>query len=120
MAEGDRLITLIRPGEVTGRSPSGSEILGAATEFRIWAVRQDRGGTEGVRAETLIGSWQVRFEIRWQESIKAVSPSWQLIDEYGREHDIEAVNEAPMARRRWLWIYAVARTTKSQDLGLGA
>ena len=107
--EGDRKVVLLEPGPETkvgpGQYGDAEKIAHAA-----WAIRHDRGGSERLRADTRVGEWNTRFEVRKRPEIAQIEPTWELIDERGRKHDIEAVAEPPgiLGRTRW-WIYAVAR-----------
>lgn len=107
--EGDRRITLLRPG-ASHRTSSGDLVQGEPIAKTYYAVKRERAGSEGTLADTSIGEWQARFEVRWQASTKDITPEWRLVTDNGREYDIESVVEAPIGRRQWIWIYAVART----------
>ncbi len=110
--EGDRKITLREPGPVTHNN-YGEEIPGTPVSHTVYAIRRDRGGSEGLQADTQVGNWNTRFEIRRESRISAMIQNWknwQIEDEYEREYDIEAVSETPIGRNRWFWIYAVARS----------
>lgn len=108
--EGDRKLILHRPGPVLV-SASGEEVTGDSIDYVVWARRIDRGGSESLQADTQIGTWQSRFEIRRVDRWKDVDASWSLTDENGRVYDIESVAEGMGAKHRWLWVYGTARTT---------
>ena len=103
----DRRITLLEPGEAE-RSPRGGVRRGEPTPHQVWAARLDRGGGERLQANTVVGSWQTRFTVRWSQAIREISHTWGLRDENGRDYDIESVAE--IGRREGWWLYAVART----------
>ena len=107
--EGDRKITLLEPGPEIVDPLSGQRKPGPAIPRVAWAIRRDRGGSEGLQADTRIGEWQTRFEVR-MDGLSNLGHTWSLTDERGREYDIEAVSEVPTGRNRWWWIYAVARS----------
>ena len=105
--EGDRRVVLMEPA--AGKNVGGQLRQGAPVEHVVWALRRDRGGGEGVQADTRVGEWQTRFEVR-ALGLAALDHTWWLIDERGRKYDIEAVAEAPAGRGRRLYLYAVARS----------
>ena len=106
MAIEDREITLLEPGPLT-RDEYGQEIPGASIEHLAWATRRDRGGSEGLTADTQIGNWQTRFRVRVDGL--AITNDWDVRDEAGRLWDIESVNEVPSPRRRFLLLNCTSR-----------
>ncbi|WP_425154854.1 phage head completion protein [Candidatus Palauibacter sp.] len=106
--EGDRRLVLLEPGQPT-EDEYGEVIPGLAIQHVVWALRMDRGGREGLVADTMVGVWQTRFRVR-RDGIAAADHTWTVVDEEGREWDIEAVAEVPMPPRRWLNLYC-ARST---------
>ncbi|WP_425152896.1 phage head completion protein [Candidatus Palauibacter sp.] len=105
--EGDRRLVLLEPGQPT--QDEYSEVDGPPIEHVAWALRMDRGGREGVIADTMVGEWHTRFRVR-RDGIESLDHRWEVRDEDGRIWDIEAVNEVPMPPRRWLHLYCVRRT----------
>ncbi len=105
--EGDRLITLVEPGQ-TETDRYGAEYKIDGVEHQIWARRFDRGGFGGRKHEVGIEyeQWTVRFEVRFA-GLQDLNVKWKLIDERGVRHDIEGVAEVGK-NRQWL-IYAIAR-----------
>ena len=105
-----RVITLIKPGKTT-QDPLGGRVQGPETRFTVFAVRQDRGGREGITADQLIGQWTTRFEIPVSPAIRDLSEAW-LVEASGTLFDIERVEEpldaAAIARRAL--IYAKRRS----------
>ena len=102
----DRRIVLLEPGAET-QSERGAPIQGPRVSHEVWAARIDRGGGERLSASTVTGSWQTRFTVRWSALIRGITHTWGLIDEMGRDYDIESVAE--IGRREGFWLYAVAR-----------
>ena len=103
----DRRITLLEPGAT---SKSGGQVVHAqAIRHRRWASRLERGGGESERASTVIGSWQTRFVVRQSEQIRSIDHTWNLIDDRGREFDIETVNEYGGRGSGWA-LYAVSKS----------
>ena len=107
--EGDRPITLFEPNPTGEEDSYGEPIFGEPIEHLAFAIRRDRGGSEGLQADTQVGEWNTRFEVR-MEGLADIKATWALRDERGRDCDIEAIAEAPIARNRWWWLYCVARS----------
>ena len=105
--EGDRKVTLFEPTKPT-KDSYGQPIEGAPIEHIAWAVRRDRGGSEGLQADTQVGEWQTVFRVR-RDGLEKIGQSWSVTDDDGTEWDIERVSEVPMPPRRWLRLYCVAR-----------
>ncbi len=105
--EGDRKITLLESGPET-QDQYGQVTHGEPVRHTGWAIRRDRGGSEGLQADTEVGNWNSRFQVRML-GLETLDHTWTLIDERGREFDIEAISQAPLGRNRWWWIYATAR-----------
>ena len=79
----------------------------ARKELKVWAVRDDRGGTRRVLADATMGKWETRFEVRQTMALSKLSETWRLIDERGIVHTIERVTRhQPAAAATWLRIYA--------------
>ena len=94
--EGNLRIKLIDPAQ------------GAGKEVKVWAVRDDRGGTRRILADATSGRWETRFETRDIAALSKLSEIWRLIDERGIQHTIERVNRyRPAAAATWIRIYAV-------------
>lgn len=106
--EGDRRVVLLEPGPTTP-DDYGQVIAGEPVRHVVWAIRRDRGGSEGLQADTQVGEWQTEFRVR-REGIEHVSHKWSIEDEQGRAWDIESVAEIPTPRHRWLRLYCVARS----------
>ena len=110
MPEGTHKIILTRPrqgvqddrGQLVIPEPSASDI------FTVYARRQDRGGRETIYADTRSGNWSTRFEIRRTPKLDRLNSDWDLADTFGRDYDIEAVDEVGN-RRTHFWIYAIRR-----------
>ena len=96
--EGDRLIRLLEPGNDV-QDEYGQMVQGPPISHERYAIRKDRRGLEGVKADTQVGEWDTRFEIRYI-GLEALTQKWEIIDEYSREYDIESVREAPIGRRQ--------------------
>ena len=110
--EGTTPITL-RRYEITGQDGSGQEMRGLVQSIPVLATRADRGGLEREQAGTQIGNWRTRFVVR-RDGLEALDEvSWDIIDELGREYDIEAVAESPIGHRRWWWLYCTRRETQA-------
>ena len=105
--EGDRRIILLEPGPTT-QDDYGQVRPGPPIPHVVWATRRDRGGREGLQADTQVGEWQAVFKIR-RAAGGDVNQKWSIEDERGRTWDIEFVSEVPRPPRRWLLLYAVAR-----------
>ena len=90
--EGDRKITLLEPGAATQDS-YGQVIAGDPVEHIAWAIRRDRGGSEGLQADTRVGEWNTRFDVR-MPGLEDIGHTWSLIDERGREYDIQPLSSA--------------------------
>ena len=103
----DRRITLLEP--TPGANVGGQIRQGDPVEHVVWAARRDRGGGERDQAATLVGSWQTRFTVRQSQALRPLDHTWALVDEHGREYDIESVAETGGRSNGW-WIYAVARS----------
>ena len=58
--EGDRRIQLLQPGPV-GLNEYGEEIASEPVGHIVWARRLDRGGDEGLQADTRVGEWNTRI-----------------------------------------------------------
>ena len=91
--EGNRKIELHEPGDPP------------VIHDNIWATRQDRGGSEGVQAETQVGNWTIRWRVR-QVGLADLDHTWNLLDERGQLHDIEALRD--LDRRFWI-LFTIAR-----------
>ena len=105
--EGTRRLTLLEPGAPT-RDTYGQVIPGSPIRHTAWATRSDRGGSEGLQADTQVGQWETVFRIR---QIGAnVSHKWSVEDERGVIWDIERVGQVPFPRDRWVLLFCVART----------
>ena len=105
--EGDELITLMEPQDLT------SDDLGQVTpssyqDHPIWAKRSDRAGKETESGATEYGNWDTRFQVR-RDGLNDMDETWLLVDERGRNYDIQAVIEAPFGKRRWWFILATRR-----------
>ena len=108
--EGNLKIALLDPGPPAQEDVYGSRVDTVPTEHVVYAKRRDRGGGETLQADTLVGLWNTRFEIRRESRIESVDTSWSLRDERGRIYDIETINNAPGLRPSFLWVYAVSRS----------
>ena len=108
--EGDRKVILSPPGDVQ-RDKFGQRLRGLAKTQAAWALRTDRRAAENEQAATVIGNWSARFRVR-RPGIESIDSTWTLTDtQSGLVYDIESIAEDSSARRRrWLFIYAVART----------
>ena len=103
--EGNKEIILNEPGPVT-KDDLQQNIQGLPREHRRWALRLDRGGSERVIADTSVGNWNTRFEVR-KIGIEDLNHTWWIIDEFSREYDIESIVDR---FSQWWWIFAVNRT----------
>ena len=106
--EGDRRITLREPTPQT-TNEIGEWVDGDPIDHAAWATRADRGGREGIAAETLVGEWAASFRVR-RDGVERVNQSWTVTDDAGVEWDIERVSEIPLPPRRWLLLFCVARS----------
>ena len=80
------------------------------TDWTIYARRNDRGGREGIFADTMAGNWTTRFDTTRFAAIDSLDENWSIIDVDGREWDIEAVVAGPHGGGRLTWqIYAIRR-----------
>ena len=80
------------------------------TDWAIYARRNDRGGREGLFADTMAGNWQTRFDTTRFAAIDGLNEDWSITDIDGREWDIEAVVASPLGGGRLIWqIYATRR-----------
>ena len=105
MAEGNRRITLYRPGPVTGTSPQGDTERDEPTEFVVFATRRDRGGRAGEEQDIEIAQWTTNFRFRWSWQLSKMTAAWYVIDDVGRQWAIRWVQEF---ERRWITIYCEA------------
>ena len=111
--EGNRRITLFKPAEVEGdpEGPYGDRPAADPTEYIRFVERHDRTGRESLTQGAVIGEWNTRFRVRTL-GLQDITSKWWIVDEDGREYDIESISEdAPgdPRRRRW-WLNCVART----------
>ncbi len=105
----DRRIVLLEPGPETTNTRTGQRVKGKPIEHPVWAHRRDRGGSEGLQADTQVGEWKRRYEVR-KPGLKSLNHTWTVIGEDGRLFDIEAVSEVPFGRNQAWWIYCVAKS----------
>ena len=105
--EGSLLVSLFEPVAPT-QNNYGEPIPGPPIRHKVWAVRLDRGGGESLQADTQVGEWKTRFQVR-QIGLERMAHSWTLKDDFDRDYDIEAVSEAPGARRLHWWLFCVSR-----------
>ena len=91
-------------------TPQPAELT-TPTVHVVYAKRRERGGSETLRADTQVGLWKTRFEIRRESRIDLLDTSWALRDERGRLYDIEAINDLPGLRPSFRWIYAIGGAT---------
>lgn len=99
------------PDDETTFNVAGADSPDAAkwTAWTVWAVRVDRGGREKLAGEAQVGNWVTRFEIRCTPGLAALDAEWALRDVYGRDYDIESVQEKAGTSRRYQFIFAVRR-----------
>ena len=110
----DRLTRTINAGEQPAFP--GEKVT---TRWTIRAYRQDRGGREALIGDARIGEWGTRFEIRMTPGISYIDERWWIEDHWGREYDIEAVDEKSGTQGRYLWLYAKRRTVKKTEIRFG-
>jgi len=83
-----------------GRNPRN------ATEWRVRAIRRDRGGREAIFGDARGGRWSTRFEIRRTPALEALDETWSMRGLLGERYDIEAVDAAAARGDIKWWIYA--------------
>ncbi len=110
--EGDRRLVLHEP--TPGQNVGGQIVPGTPIDHVVWAIRRDRGGGEGLQADTHVGEWNSRYELRG-EGLEDIDHTWTITDEKRRKLDIEAISEVPGTRGRKLWIYAVWRGERETE-----
>ena len=106
--EGSIRLVLLEPGPET-RDQYGQVFPGVPIQHIAWATRSDRGGSEGLQADTQVGQWETVFRVR-QIGLATVSHKWSVEDERGVIWDIERVSQVPQPRDRWFLLYCVARS----------
>ena len=109
--EGDRRITLMQPVRTTNEL--GEDIIDDFVEYVVWAGRTDRRGDVGIEADTFVGEWPTRFQIRQDPRFDLTLDwsGWQVRDELGRTCDVQAVVEPPFGRRRFWHLFCTAWTS---------
>ena len=106
--EGDREITLEEPSLADEPDEFGQVVSDMVVEHVVFATRRDRGGREDVQASAVVGSWGSIFQVR-QLGLEDIGQHWSLIDDNGREYDIERISEVAFPPKRWFQLYCVAR-----------
>ena len=105
MREGDRLIKLFNPSDL---SEQGT--------IEAYAVREDKGGSRRLIADATIlaGEWTTLFTVRESAAYRDIDESWEIIDERGVKFEIERVSEISSgSAARHLRLYATRNDARS-------
>lgn len=81
------------------RDPVTREKLSPAFHnYRSYAIRRDRAGSEQLFGDIEAGNWSAIFTVRWPSLTVRVNETWILYDEFHTRYDIDSVTQNPRDR----------------------